>query len=496
MDSRLNTRVLILALIAGLLTAAAFYYGDGLFPKWWLMWIAALPVLIAAPKLSWAGTFCLAFAARFLGYLSLWNYYRRDVHLPLSVTLESLLAPAAAFALAVLLFRGFFRRGRVWPAVLAVPSVLVVYEFFTEKALGTFGNIGYTQLKNLPVLQLASLTGLWGLVFIVTLFAPAVAASILSRGANRRRLSLAMAGVLAGTVAFGVWRLRATPRSSHNIVVGLVSTEYSQNIFPSSEAQRLQVLEGYAAQARALAARGAQIIVLPEMSVLVSSSLSDETNRLFEQTAREARAQMLLGVLNITSHAAYNEARLYSPSGTLEAVYRKRHLVPGLEGRTTPVRDMSVLQQPEGTLGLAICRDMDYPDPACAYGKAEAGLLLVPAWDFYVDRFWHGHMALMRGVEYGYSIARSAKVGFLTVSDDRGRVLAEANASPNVPYTVLLATVPVRHDSTVYLKLGDWFAWVNLALLCGLIILWLTRGKKTAARGSAQPTAGVPVDVR
>jgi apolipoprotein N-acyltransferase len=82
----------------------------------------------------------------------------------------------------------------------------------------------------------------------------------------------------------------------------------------------------------------------------------------------------------------------------------------------------------------------------------------------------HGDMALMRGVEYGYSIVRSAKFGELTVSDDRGRVLAEAGTTPTESFTTLLATVLVRHDRTLYQSLGDWFAWLNLALLCGLAL--------------------------
>jgi apolipoprotein N-acyltransferase len=78
-------------------------------------------------------------------------------------------------------------------------------------------------------------------------------------------------------------------------------------------------------------------------------------------------------------------------------------------------------------------------------------------------------MAILRGVEYGYSIARSAKVGFLTVSDDRGRVLAETGTTPDKPFTTLLVTVPVRHDTTLYQALGNWFAWLNVALLGGLV---------------------------
>jgi apolipoprotein N-acyltransferase len=466
MDSKHNPRSPIIVLAATLLSAVAFYFGAGLHPQWWLVWVAALPMLWVAPSLSWGWALIVAFSASALGTLSFWHYLRVVLHFPLGLVLESLLVPATASALALLLFRALFRQGRVWLAVLAYPSVMVGYEYLTERVAGTFGNTAYTQLNNLPVLQLAAVTGMWGIGFVVMLFAPALAAILLSRGAARRRLAMVLAAVLVCVYGYGAWRLRHTPAVANHVVVGLVSTQFPKNIFPSSDSQKMQVLNGYAAQARALAARGAQIVVLPEMSVLVSGPLSDETNQLFQQTAREAHAQVLLGVLNVTPHAAYNEARLYLPSGALEAVYRKRHLVPVAEARETPVKDLSVLDQSEGVVGLAICRDMDYPNPARLYGKHHVGLLLVPAWDFNIDRFWHGHMALMRGVEYGYSIVRSAKDGFLTVSDDRGRVLAETGTAPNAPFTTLLAQVPVRHDWTLYQALGDWFAWLNLALLC------------------------------
>jgi apolipoprotein N-acyltransferase len=313
---------------AALLSAVAFYFGAGLHPVGWLMWVAPLPVLLLVPRLSWRAALLLAFSAHFLGTLSFWDYLRNYIHFPFWVTLQSLLLPAIPFALAVLFFRFFFRRGEFALAVLAFPAVIIVSEFFTDRVLGTFGNTAYTQLNNLPALQLAALAGLWGIGFTVTFFPSAAAGIILSRGAARRGLALALAGLMVGVVGYGVWRLNATPSAEHTVVVGLVSTQYSGNVFPSTDSQKMQTLEGYAAQARALAARGAKIVVLPEMSVLVSGALSDKADALFEQTARDAHAQALLGVLNVTAHAAFNEARLYAPTGKIEAIYRKRHLVP------------------------------------------------------------------------------------------------------------------------------------------------------------------------
>jgi apolipoprotein N-acyltransferase len=62
----------------------------------------------------------------------------------------------------------------------------------------------------------------------------------------------------------------------------------------------------------------------------------------------------------------------------------------------------------------------------------------------------------MRGVEDGFSIVRAAKNGFLTVSDNRGRIVGEVSSS-SAPFATLLVEVPAEHRWTVYQLLGDWF---------------------------------------
>jgi len=119
--------------------------------------------------------------------------------------------------------------------------------------------------------------------------------------------------------------------------------------------------------------------------------------------------------------------------------------------------------------GVAICKDMDFTPLSRQYGEAGVGLMLVPGWDFKVDRSWHGHMAIMRGVESGFSIAHSARGGYLTVSDDRGRILAETQ-SDSAPFATLTAVVPVEHHKTLYLLLGDWFAWLAIAIFAFTLI--------------------------
>jgi apolipoprotein N-acyltransferase len=111
---------------------------------------------------------------------------------------------------------------------------------------------------------------------------------------------------------------------------------------------------------------------------------------------------------------------------------------------------------------------MDFPQLSRQYARDGVALMVVPAWDFSVDGWSHGSIAILRGIEGGFSVARSAKKSILYASDDRGRVLAKRDTG-FAPFATVVVTVPVRHDPTLYAKFGDWFAWLDIALLLLLI---------------------------
>jgi len=488
MDSRLSARTLLSALAAVMLSGAAFYSTYGLNPRWWAPWLAALPVLWIAPRLPWWAITVAALAAGAIGRLSMIGYYQR-LQLPLGLLLASVIVPAAAFCLAVFLFRAFFRRKQPWLAALAFPSLVIAYEYLISLSAGTFTSTAYTQLKNLPVLQLGALAGLWGIGFAVMLFPSMIAAILLSPARPRRQLSIAFVAIYACVLGYGVWRLSTAPNSPQTISIGLVASDLPQNTFPDKDPDAMRLLREYADQVKLLAQRGARIAVMPEMTAIVRDSIDAGVNALFRQTAREANIQIVAGVLHATRRGTFNEARLYPESGAPPVVYRKRHLVPVVEDRTTPENDFEIVRHPAGIIGLAICRDMDYPDPARQYGQAQAGLVLVPAWDFDIDRYWHGHLSILRGVENGFSVARAAKNGLLFVSDSRGRILAETRTTPELPFTSMLATVPVHHAVTLYQFWGDWVRRLTLAILAALLITLVARRPARTAPEAVKQSA-------
>jgi apolipoprotein N-acyltransferase len=144
-------------------TAVLVWFGTGLYPMWPLLWLAPLPVLLFASRGLWWSTALTAFLSWLLGSLNLWYFFSAVLRIPLAIRAEILAILALAFTLAVLLFRALLKRGAWWTALLAFPAVWVSFEYLFNliSPHGTAASLSYSQLNFLPVLQFASVTGLW-----------------------------------------------------------------------------------------------------------------------------------------------------------------------------------------------------------------------------------------------------------------------------------------------------------------------------------------------
>src|SRR4030095_6500043 len=183
----------LVVLGAGVASAALFYFGTGLHPIWWLLWLAPVPVLAIAPRIHGGAAFLLGTVVWLLGEMNQWNYLRHVVELPLRTIMLFFLIGSVIFGLAVLFMRSFLRRGLLFLATLAFPVYWVTCEFLNALASphSTWGNLAYTQMNCLPLIQIASVTGVWGISFVVFLFGGAVAALLsgLGKPAERRVLA-------------------------------------------------------------------------------------------------------------------------------------------------------------------------------------------------------------------------------------------------------------------------------------------------------------------
>jgi apolipoprotein N-acyltransferase len=117
----------LLVVVAGLVSAGLLYFGTGLHPTWWLLWLAPVPVLAIAPRLRASAAFLLGSIAWFLGEMNQWNYLRHVIALPLRITILFFVIAAVIFGLSVLFTRSFLRRGSLFLAAFAFPVYWVIW---------------------------------------------------------------------------------------------------------------------------------------------------------------------------------------------------------------------------------------------------------------------------------------------------------------------------------------------------------------------------------
>ncbi len=459
-------------LLAVALSACAYYGSVGFGVFWPAVWIAPIPVLAVAFRSSWRTAACAAFAAYFIGNLNLFPFLARVM--PAALVTAVLAASALVCPLAVLAARLAVRRLPPAAAACAFPAAWTACEFLVARLSphGTFMNLAYSQTGCLPLLQIASITGLWGVTFVVTLVPSAIAVAW-----HRRAVwALAPAAVVGVVLGYGVARLQNAP-TQPMVRVGLAATDGGiETAFRTDDpAKALAVAQDYAHRVARLAAEGAQVVVLPEKFVGLTPADSNAIEQVFSEAARAAHVTVIAGFNRFTPQPPRNVAAVFAPDGRLVLEYEKRHMLPGPETGYEIGTTVGLFSGPAAQWGVAICKDMDFPAWSRVYGRRGVRILAVPAWDFVADGRLHSRMAVMRAVEDGFSMARAAQQGLLTFSDAYGRILGEA-ASYTAPEALLVRSVPAGPGATVYNRLGDWFGWSCVLGLTG-IIYWALGSK-------------------
>ena len=355
-----------------------------------------------------------------------------------------------------------------WLSIFVYPALTAGFDMLESSfsALGSAGSLAYSQMNAIHVIQIASLSGTSGIVFIVNLFASTLAIAWYQRSLEGQfRRSYAVAGTLVlVALAFGYLRLAVAQRE-RQIPVGLVVEDAGPNVQGDSIDAPLWVT--YKIGIDDVVRRGAAVVVLPAKIAPLTPAQAESMHDALNRFAESKKIYLLVGVTVAAPGHMENRAWLLSPAGILAGDYSKRHLIRGFEHAFVPGH-IRIVRIVENTLtGIAISQDMDFPRLGREYGRADVRLMLVPARDFGRGAWEHSRIAVLRGLEGGYSIVRAARDGFLTISDSYGRVLDQERSSER-PYAELEAKVPIGSGMTVYDRIGDTFGW--LALVSGIAL--------------------------
>jgi predicted amidohydrolase/CubicO group peptidase (beta-lactamase class C family) len=223
-----------------------------------------------------------------------------------------------------------------------------------------------------------------------------------------------------------------------------------------SEGPRANV-EAFADLVRRAAREKADIVCLPEGITVVGTGKTyadvaepvpgPSTERLAE-VARECGLYIAAGIYERDGTAVYNTALLLAPEGKLLGKYRKVCLPrEEIEGGIMPGSDLPVFDTRFGRVGMMVCWDVFFPEPARALAAKGAEVILLP--------IWGGNLTLARAraIENQVYLVSSSYDMKTAVFDRAGEVIAEgADDRPVVVVEVDLA------ERTLWPWLGDFGA--------------------------------------
>jgi apolipoprotein N-acyltransferase len=427
----------------------------------WLVLMAPIPFLVWA--LRGSGKWFVFGLAMVCGLMAeagpIWFYGRI---IPLIYALA--VFQALIFALSALFLRGLYQRVSPTAAIIgyAVMGAAIEYLYGLVSPNGSFGALGYAMVDVLPLLQTASVAGVAGLSFLAALI-PAGLAVLISR--PRDVNALAAWGVPAvAALAYGFWQL-AQPSGPSTRIALLSDDRFAGKVFDHPEANG-EIQSAFEQQINEAATHHPAAIVIPEKMLSPDTRLTPPQGSI-----------IVAGLDRLAPQGGrFNIAALFD--GQTMRSYLKKRMVPGLEAEYRPGHAELITHMAAQPVGIAICKDMDFAQDLRLYGRRDVALMLVPAWDFDKDAYLHGRMAVVRGVENGFAVARSASQGLMTLSDAKGRIVAEKRTREGP--SMLIGDLPAGQGRTLYSRVGDVFGQMVTVVWLGLVILLAWRRKAVA----------------
>jgi apolipoprotein N-acyltransferase len=375
---------------------------------------------------------------------------------------------------------------------LVFPTAGVAAEYVNNLLYGSWASVAYTQFDHLALIQICSITGIWGVTFIVMWFA-STANWIMERGLNWpsiRKGVVTFAATLSFVLIYGGLRLGIFPPSADIVVIAsftptqelesysmeLENRGFSSSIHMAREdraslSDLLDNLHNKIFEYNiSLLNRDASLVLWPESAIRVLEENETDFLKRGRDLALEKEVYLLLAYFVIPkedpARSGENKSVLINPEGNVEWEYLKAYPVPG---STDKAGDgvLPVTNTPFGKISSSICYDMDFTSLIYHAGKEHVDIMLVPAWDWEAIDPLHTRMAVFRAIENGFSMVRQTGEGLSIAVDYNGRTLASMDHFTTDDHA-MISQIPVKGIRTIYAITGDLFAWLCCA---GLVFL-------------------------
>ena len=372
---------------------------------------------------------------------------------------------------------------------ISLAAAWVALEFIRSFLLSGFGwnLLAHTQWNWIRLIQVADVTGVWGVSFLVVLLNAALFDAWRQKKIALSCLCLA-AALVYGTVCLRQADGAAQPAQALKVAVVQGNIPQPQKWDAAFQETIWKRYEQLTAQAAAVKP---DLIVWPETAV--PGFLQEiAVRRRLEQILLSAKTPVLAGVPteNLEDGSLYNSAILFGADSKAIEGYDKLHLVPfgefvplkplfGWLNNVVPIGDFSAGKEftvfqpdfPVPPFAALICFEDLFPEMSRQFVRAGARWLLVITNDGWFGRsaasLQHLQASVFRAVEDRVWIGRAANTGWSGFVDPYGRRLPRPYQVLRFKPGVAIADLPIRPIRSFYVRWGDW-----LPILCFGLAAW------------------------
>ncbi len=459
---------MIYAVISGLLLTASFY-------------IPSFSFFSLVPLFKKDTSFKKGFIAGIFHYATLlyWLPYPLTKYAEFSFYLS--LIPYLLLCLYLSLYLGMFcflcRRTKRWDLFL-IPSYWTGLEFIKGKLLTGFPwcLLGYTQYRNLYLIQIADVAGVYGISFLIVMINLAIYKVIKERSLREGVFTMT---VLFFVYGYGYLRIHK-PINGKNIAVSVIQGNIDQAIKWDPRYQE-KIVNTYLQLTRSSYKFKPDLIIWPETAV---PFYFQEDGRLAEKIInipKESNAILIFGSpayrISENKISYYNRAYLLSQNRIL--FYDKVHLVPFGEyvplrrlfffmkrivnsaGDFSPGDRLEPLKIKDLSVGIMICFEEIFPEIAREHVRHGANLLVNITNDAWFGKtaapYQHFIMSVFRAVENRRYLVRCANTGISAFIDPYGRIIKRSYLFKR---EILFAKIRLVKEKSFYTRFGDIFVYV------------------------------------
>ncbi len=367
----------------------------------------------------------------------------------------------------------------VYPLVITTVSMLN----FVTSPFGSSSALIFSQFNNQVLLQLVSLTGMWGPIFLITWLGPVVNWAWERGFAWReiRRGTLVYAGVILLVAVYGEARLWFAPTPAQTVrVAGFTMVDWRLNqpammkafetdleAFHQMMEERYQL---YFAATSKEARAGAKMISWPENAMTVAPEDEPALVTRLGKLAKQEGVYLLAPIVEISTASPYaNKLLIFDPQGEIVLEHYKFGGA-GMEGnRINGDGILHTVQTPFGVISGVVCWDSVLQGAVTQAGRNGTDILFTPSNPFRETDPMFAYNSVLRGIENGISVIHISDGGILTISDPYGRILAATDYYAQGERAVV-AQVPTQGVWTLYPYIGDLFGWLAVVGTVALVI--------------------------